>query len=316
LVIPLIFLSWKNKFIFIGTSVASFILWTLPIISKYPIIWGWINGIARQKSSGALSMEFLVGFIVVTAVILVLKLVKRSANKNAFFLLALAFGILLQFFVVLKHPGAHYLLPGLGLLGVLGFFIYWPLMARSILGQRIVLVMIVAIALGAGWQTLNYYLRLKALTGQMLAFQQQVDSKYQNCIYIDYYRSSSPEGALFFGDGWNLSPQLGEELSKIYPGRYYFNIWGNRISNFNERVWSNDLINQNSCVLFRGDGEFDFSPGPFTVKLLEKGRFENIYGLSQTTEKQGALFLAGSMQLFQYSTHFRQESFITNRILQ
>ena len=69
--------------------------------------------------------------------------------------------------------------------------------------------------------------------------------------------------------------------------------------NFEGKVWANDLESQSSCVIFRGDGKTDFSNSPYDLRFLDRGRFESIYLLTGTTEKQGAILLNGAMQFIQ-----------------
>ena len=83
----------------------------------------------------------------------------------------------------------------------------------------------------------------------------------------------TPKPLFFLAMDGILRHDLGKELFELYPNKYYFNLWGNRIMSFNDRVWANDLLTQNSCVLFRGDGGFDFSDGPYDLRLMEKGPY-------------------------------------------
>jgi len=296
ILVPLIVLAWKDKALFALAFMVSFVLWTLPIISRYHIIWGWFSGIALHVSV----YVFLCALLFITVSVFVFqKWVGRNLGRDPLFLVATMAGIGLQFFAVTRRPGAHYLLPGLGLFSGLFVLFYLQNVTRHALVKRIAVVFIlIGLFLGV-WQANAYRIKLRSFTRGIVDFQNQILAQYPNCIFIDYYRSSSPESALFFGDGWNLSPKLGEELFRLYPNKYYFQIWGNRILNFKGRVWANDLLAQGSCVLFRGDGAFNFRDGPYDLRLLEKGRFESIHLLTGTTEKQAAVFLSGAMQYIQ-----------------
>ena len=314
LAIPLIILSWKNKIIFIVFATASFVAWTLPILSKYHIIGGWISGIVMHKAvvggggilmlgkniKHLISEQGLFTCLFFGALALIFwKLVCQQLNKGVLFLIAIMAGICFQVLAVTQHPGAHYLLPGLGLFSSLLVICYLQGFAHFVLGRRIIVVFILMMVfLGIG-QASAYRIKLAGLTRDIMNFQNQVSLNYPQCSTVDYYRSSSLTSALFFGDGWNLAPQLGQELFSLYPHAFYFHIWGERILNFKDRVWSNDLLAQNPCVLFRGDGRWDFSHSPYQLRLVDKGRFESVYLLTGTTEKQGAILFAGAMQYLQ-----------------
>lgn len=317
--VPLMVLSWKNKGVFAGIFVVSFIAWTLPILAKYPAMWGWISGLVTHTgihgSGGRGIVDFanfwenckdivadklvFAGMLLASLLLAFWKMAAGKWDRACFFLLACGLGILLQFAAVAKHPGAHYLLPGLGAFGALTVLVYLQCPYSRMGSRRLTLGLIVVFVLSGLWQASGYCVKLEGITRQILTFHKQMEAKYKNCIFIDYYRSSDPAAALFFGDGWNLSPHLGAELFSLYPDKYYLQIWGKRILNFNDRVWANDLLAQNSCVLFRGESGFDFSKGPYDVQLVNKGRFESIHGLSATSEKEAAMLLAACVRYLQ-----------------
>jgi hypothetical protein len=319
LAVPLIILGWRDKFLFAVVSALSFFVWTLPIISRYSIIWGWISGIAMHKGnfqsgldrvsemhgycsnlSSIIEGQWAYVLVLIAALVFVLwKFFGKKWDKGAAFLAAAALGVLIQFASVAQHPGARYLLPGQGLFSVLLVLFYCQWSIHQVLAKRIVPVLIAVFIIAGIWQVNGYRSRLAGFTGDVLAFHKHVLSKYQACTIINYYQSSDQSAALFFGDGWNLSPRLGKELFGIYPDKYYLSVWGNKILNFNDKVFSNDLLAQNACVLFQGDGSFDFSKGPYEVRLLEKGRYESIHQLTGTSEKEAALLVAGAMHFFQ-----------------
>ena len=319
LIVPLIVLSWKNKAIFVCAFAASFFAWTIPILSKYPRLWGWVSGIITHTGTygtgGAgiidvhsyflnwksivLGQWVYAPFVFLALALVLWKFVVKKWDKGTFFLLVTMIGVCIQFSVVAKHPAAHYLLPGLGLFSFILVLVYlqWPF--QNALTKRTVLIFILITVLLGAWQANAYRLSMASFTRDVLDFDEHVRTKYQGCTIIDYYQSSGPESALFFGDGWNLIPHLGPELFRLYPNEFFLHIWGNKIMSFNDRVWSNDLLAQNSCVLFRGNGDYDFSNSPYDVQLLEKGRLESIHLLTRTTEKQATILITGAIRFFQ-----------------
>ena len=218
LIIPLIVLSWKNKGLFICVFAASFFVWTLPILSKYPRLWGWITGIVTHTGTHGsgdagvieihsyclswkniiLQQWVFVSFAFAALALAVWKLIDRKWDKGTFFLVVTVAGAFFQFSVVAKHPGAHYLLPGLGLFSVILALLYlqWPL--HNILAKRVVIAFISIFILLGAWQANKYRLNLASFTKDLLSFNEHIRSKYQDCIIIDYYQSSGQASALVF----------------------------------------------------------------------------------------------------------------------
>jgi hypothetical protein len=312
--VPLIVLSWQRKALFTVLFAVSFFIWTIPALSQYPLEWSWISGFllhgghfqSSQSGSAVFHNLFLNGQKIVLdywafAVLLLTglgvvfaDLCQRKWGKASLFLLAVSAGIVFQAAIVTQNPGAHYLVPGVGLCASLLVLLYLHSPFPANLTRNIAIMLIVTGSAVGVVEAGVYLYRLAGLTQQMQDFEDQVSSKYSRCTVVDYYRSSDQEAALFFGDGYNLAPALGNELFRLYPDRVFLHIWGNRLLNFQGKVWANDLLAQNPCVVFRGDGQFDFDPGPYQVRLLEKGRFESLHLLTATSEKQAAILLAGA----------------------
>jgi len=318
LLVPCIVLSWKNKIIFLGVCVATFFVSVIPALSQYPIALKWVSGFVMhgghfQSEAGGINMSnsilnwkniimmhWMCMALLLSSLTLVFgRMLSHQWDKATLFILATILGILFQFSIVTQNPGAHYLLPGLGLLSPLLVLFYLQSVEHHILIRKMAVgLILVGILWQVGWAT-GYLLKLDRLTRDIRSFDQEIATKYQNCTIIDYYRSSDQQAALFFGDGWNLSLAMADDLFRVYPNKYFFHLWRNRLMSFKDRVWAEDLLTQNPCVLLRGDGQFDFSQGPYHVRLLEKGRFESLHLLAGSTERQAALLLAASMHFLQ-----------------
>jgi len=314
LVIPWIILSWKNKIIFTIVLAASFILWTLPIVSVYPTLWHWVVNIVTHKGSlglgGAGLMEkheyfmnwgnifhehkILIIFLFLAMVLCFGQLVMKKWGRETSFICVTAFGIILQFAAVAKNPGMHYLSPGMGLFSVLFFLLYWQGASHHPWAKRIVgILVLVSILLGT-WQANAYRLKLADAAKDMLAFYQHIHEEYKGFNFVGFYRSSGQEAALSFGDQYSGS---WDELFKLYPDSYIFNRWTIRMRDFRGRVFSNDVMSQHAGVILQGDGDYDFGPSPYTVELLEKGRFESVFLLKNTTEKQAVMLHIAAIYL-------------------
>ena len=305
--VPLMVLPWRHKALFLAAAVASFFLWTLPIVSKYPYLWQWASGLATHTGVHGSGVAGFVNIAVfcanfsgmmkaqgmyLLALLAALALAwhgwrMERQGSCAVFLAATALGVMLQFALVAKHPGAHYMLPGLALGGALFVFLYLEGVALYRRGRALTLVLVAAVTLVAAGQAAAYGFKAAGFTRDILAFHDRVRDKYQGCTILDFYRSSGQEAALFFGDGWRMDPVFGDELARLYPNRLFFHFWSGRIVGFHftDRVFADDLLKSTACVVFYGQ-EDGFSRGPFTVRCAEKGPLENLYVLTAATEKE------------------------------
>ena len=314
LVIPLIVLSFKNKFLFLTFFAASFIIFTFPIISKYPLfILGNIQLLTHLGHQGAgpagiieihsylshwrdIIMEhwMYMGLLLSALFICIWKQGIQRWERGTFYLAAIVLGVMFQFAVVAKHPGPSYLLAGIGLFNafLVLFFLQGPF--QFVWVRRMMVVFILAFIVVRVWQTNDYRLNLTEGTKNILAFREHIHEKYKNDVFIGFYPTSEPSSALFLGDEYTGSFV---ELFKLYPQSLYLNRWSGEIINFKERVLSDDLLTQNPGVIFLGNA-FDFSTTPFNVRLLEKSQFESAYLLTGTREKQALLFHQAALHFY------------------
>jgi hypothetical protein len=332
LVIPLIVLSWKNKILFVLLFGVSFVGWTWPIISKYFLVWHFISGILSHtgvysgQKAGRDSYNYILnwksifvgqGLFIMIAFVAMLfalwNLWQKKQRKASIVLFAVSLGVLLQFAVVAKYPGPHYLLPGIGLFGALLGLFYLSGHGSKEQVRQIVGVLILGTVLVGTWRALEYRSNLARLTEDIIVFYEHIHAKYQGYVFLGYYRSSGQDAALRFGDGWNGQPALKEEMSLLFPDRFFF-MWGsNRVNNFKDRVFLNDLLERFSGVIFQGDDSYgdilDVKGAPFTVRLLEKGRMESAYLLTATTEKQAVMFFAEGARFLQEGNYAQALAF-------
>ena len=73
--------------------------------------------------------------------------------------------------------------------------------------------------------------RLTNLKEKSLALHQEVKEKYRDYAKIYYYRCSSPEYALKFGNDLSRSYHS-DELQKLYKNVYFYDIWTKRFTLF------------------------------------------------------------------------------------
>ncbi|MBF0489612.1 MAG: hypothetical protein HQL15_03205 [Candidatus Omnitrophica bacterium] len=318
LIIPLILLPWRMKPLFLAISAGSFIFWTLPILERYPLLWKWAFNLTThtgQYANGSQGVIDLNSFItnwntifleqwplVITAVAALSlglwDLLRRKRTQESVFMTVTAMGIILQFALVAKHPSPHYLVPGIGLFGVLFLFLYVHLRASTGGMKKIIHGFILIFMLTAMTQAFVYRAQLAHMTTDILNFHNRVHEKYKGFLFLGYYRSSGQETALAINDAWRKPKGVEEELSRLYPHFYYFDIFGYAIKDFKQQVWSNDLMSQTPGILFEGS-PFNFSHGPYSVHLLEQGSHENVYLLTETSEKQADMLFEEAVQSFE-----------------
>ena len=321
--VGLIILPWKNKVLLLAVSAASFFVWTLPALSRYPLIFGSVSSFFINKGSYTfngpgmpggvfnpyvyllnwkniiLAHPILMGIILAALLMVLGKIIAKKWDKASFYILAIVAGILVQFSAVAKFPGEHYLLPGLGMFGVLAAFFCLQGSPKLILIRRAIFAIILVFIFVKSWQAWEYWSHVSNFSNGIQGFHEYVHNKYKDFVFVKSYRSSGPDEALHFGDGWNGETQLGKELSQVYPNSYFLDT---HIVSFKDRALANDLMSGSNGVIFQRDDSYDFKADlmsrPFFVRLLEKGPFESVYLLTGTTEKQSVMFfIAAAMAL-------------------
>ena len=188
--------------------------------------------------------------------------------------------------------GGPLFIAGAGLFSFIFVLVYFQGPGGHVLGRRLTLIFIIVFTLIGSCQAMEYRSQLAHLTRDVLGFYEHIQDKYKGYTFVKFYRSSGQDAALQFGDGWNGHYQFRDLLFQLNPNSYFLNFgWNNYLMSFKDRVFSDNLLDQSSGIIFQGDYSYDLENSlkgsPFTVRLLEKGRLESIYLLTNTTEKQG-----------------------------
>lgn len=259
LVIPFLVLrGLKLKGIYVGGTVVSFILFTLPIVGMYGKLFKWIYNLLIHKSRygtgevGVISLSryleniwkllsghplftgvLFAAFVVVVLGAVLPKLRRVSFKENAYRLLA-ALVIAQAFGVVMaaKHPAGHYLLPALTLTGitVAVLFYYCRLLAplfkwtpKKLSAVFVPIVVLSIILVNPPGSIARMVKQLSALRNQSLAAYEhagKMDEKKPAKIY--YYAGSSPEYAFKYGN--NLSRNVyASRFEARFPHAYFYN---------------------------------------------------------------------------------------------
>jgi hypothetical protein len=267
MIIPLVVLPrFKNKLLYLGVSIYSFVMFTLPIVRMYPRFFDWIykllshSGRYGSGPSGLLASqnylknikELLVGDLffsfslvlalaIVIATLLIPTLRKISRSSVYFKLLAaVAAAQLFGLLMVSRHSASHYLLPVLNLSGISVLLVYlylrqvWllpGLSSKKITPVTVIFLCLVLMGLNPPGKIKQLVSRLTHLKEKSLALHQEVEEKYRDYAKIYYYRSSSPEYALKFGNDLSRSYHS-EILQTLYKNVYFYDIWTKRFTLF------------------------------------------------------------------------------------
>jgi hypothetical protein len=304
--IPFALLPGRRRWIFLLGALASFVVWTLPIITRYADMMKWVVGLFTRVGSHTSGKAGLVDFGIyipaltrlisdrpvyfLTALMLGVAAllfwhIRRSKDKAVRFLLVIAGAAVFHYFLVARQPATHYMTPGFGLSGLLFFFAFLSWRLDHARREKAVLVFVVLVAFFEMFQALAYRQTAARFTREVLAFQERIHKEFAACQVIPYYRATGQEYALQFGDNIYLTRLLGEELNRLYPGRFSFEPFNYQVHSYTKLVRVSQLAQIKPCVLFQGP-LYDFSIGPYVTEKIADGPGEYLYQLKSSDEDE------------------------------
>lgn len=198
----------------------------------------------------------------------------RAADEQShsrLFLIGAVVGIV-QLIITLPRPAAHYLVPSLVSMAVL-----IPLA----LNRLIEIMPRFRVAVASAAIVLLVFFGNQAvaqMNGDVLtsnrreiAFRQLIiKSERLACRLLPYYRFSSPEYAMLFGDDF-AGRVYSKELSQAYPNFLSFNVWAERLENFrgNYEISDEKPLLEKGPLCLIGEGRLDMLVKT-KITLLEK----------------------------------------------
>lgn len=246
--------NFPDKLKFISGSIFSFVLFTLPISSRYKDLYFWIKALLTHTGQFGSGSEGFAGtgyfnqlyetllinplfslLLVLTLIFLLFNLISR--RKNAWFRLS---GILLLvslcgLLITAKHPGERYLLPYFTLIGILLISLIYSAIQKSgkfpgFIVQVFTLLVIVLVP----WYGINQKQKLFTdIRNNDFWISSQVFEKLSaNSLRLYGEPSSSPVTALFFGNVFSGAKHT-TGLSGLYPGRLFVNPSDMTLKNWN-----------------------------------------------------------------------------------
>jgi hypothetical protein len=273
----------------------------LPIYSQLPRLVAWIFGLvvhSQRYGSGPVglpspgvyfsalkqlldSAPLLVIIPIATGILLTIaSFIPAQSRPRRTVSLRLVWAVfvvqLISLLTVAKHPAQHYLIPlfittGLNLVLVLfAFQTGEQSAARGTIGWLALAGLLVVGLTNFVQETPALYANLRGQAANHLRLYKHAKEIAINNQRVDYFFSDSPEFAICYGNDF-AGRAFGEQLSRIYPDRLFFNIFINRFETFTEYIDPKDELQKYDILYFLG------SKGGFpTVDGLDPATFETI----------------------------------------
>jgi hypothetical protein len=284
-VLPLLILpSNQNRLQYVLMAIGGCLISVLPILSQAPRFMEWIAQLAMHTGrwgSGTIGlidagqyfvflMSLLLREVVFGGILIgnVLILIGFRSKKRAFSdscfevahlykgLLALTVVEIFQLLLVAKHPSGHYLTPSLGLLGF-NLFVWLELFGavtdQSLRHRFYALLAIVVVGALAyeGIMVRNIHDVFSHYRYDQMAIHRQARENYGTFRIIQYYRCSSIEYALQFGDKY-AGRRFKKQLHRMYPQAYFYDIWGKRYGRFGSPLSLEQILAGAEGVIYQG----------------------------------------------------------------
>jgi len=326
----LMLIPLRQKLMFIVACAVSFVLCTLPIVSKYPQLFQWVTDIVDHSSRyGTGTQEFINWktylfylnlvtrndwFFIFSALGLWIwssqRLIKNSQDRNSRFIWVLTFCFFLHILATAKHFSFHYLLPAIALFGLILPLFYLNQKPRyKILGPLVIALTLIFVSVCIFYVIPNYN-NLRVLTQDIHDFNDALSAKYPKCTIIPATTNNviiylSKHEAMLRGNGTTFRFE-GEDLFRLYPNSYYlfteeltssennesYGIW-----NYKQRVMGDDILNTCSCAIFV-KFRSDFSSYPYQLLPLDQSKYLNAYLFVSSTEKAANELFEKAMDSF------------------
>lgn len=309
-------------------TVTAFILGTSPIIPSYSQVFGWVFSIATHtgrygtgeqgvidpvilpKILSQLISQDTIYFSIISislfsSIILGVCLINskfKSNHSNKSEDLPVVgsiyrlFACLLlvnsaQIAITLKHPGIHYLIPAMGLSGLL--ILSQVLLYSKLFKERSIRIVdrgylsIFALTICCFFALHSVRSYFQQATSFYTPYKQEIEKidrlikeRYADCTIANYYRASSQAYALTFGNEYAQN-----NYSEILRAKKYsnlneinYNIWTGSFDAFGEGIEAADLFSK-QCVVLRGtpfEELTEYSP-KFEIEPIFIGNTEALY---------------------------------------
>lgn len=306
-----IFDGSKKRLIVLASGIASFVFFTLPILSRYGTLFRWFKSIATHQGmyghgpAGFPGPEILLFntkslfwdepfLFVLLALYVACAVFLKFNNWNSEYLLKRKIQKLLwivsliltvQIGITAKHPHTHYLLPSMvatGLInaGLVYYFFKVDNGKRALISFMLIAFLLVAFSY-------NIF-RVKSWVGGNRAYAQDSQELlsriggFPSSIKVGFYRSSLPGYALAFGNEF-AGGYYWRELTSHYPDTVFFSIWGRFFYSYKgdriDKKAIQNTINKGVSIIMVGTHPTVDNSGDLVLQTLYDNRSEKIYRL-------------------------------------
>jgi len=302
----------KHRMIFCAGVAFSTAIALLPIYSELHYIFAWVVALATHTGlygtgsvgfidqhqfsadvSVLIRSEPILPFLVLGSIIAGVFLYCRShftgsnLSKRDFFWIAAALpiGQALGFVLIAKHANVHYLIPLLLTVGLNLYFLWFVLLAaRTLTELTIYRLGFYLLLIVCCFFTLRRQLDLfPELKGNQIAdttAYREASTLAKNVPLVGYYRSSSPQFAEYFADGF-AAHVFCVQLERKYPGAMFYNIFADQFETWTKFTQPKEFFAAHAEFLAFGNSSIDLLQ-PRTV-MTGNGR----YALSLMWSKGG-----------------------------
>lgn len=296
--------GWRKKLAALVGLVLSFFAFTIPSWPRLIRLGKWLVSIAIRDGHyghGQLGLPdwpvlwnsfvtliladpvfFALVIIVLTLMIYVFVnwkgIIKSDVSKRTVKFVSIILVIfVVQTVITVKHPPVHYMVPAMTLAGMFLFAVFsfpkdfWRSESH---GKTIVWIMSGFLLVGL---IISFSLSVEEARGaqeyyaDVIKIQDLIASSYQDCVVVNYYRSSSIQYALSFGDIF-AKTDFGEDLELLYPNRIFYGIEYQNFYGYgdNNPIPRNDIqarLNGGDCFLMQGTPFFSEKYYQFATSL-------------------------------------------------
>lgn len=165
---------------------------------------------------------------------------------------------MLSFLFIAKHASPHYLIPlyvstGLNLALLYQAIQHPAIAAGTTLLVSIVLgVLLVSVCSGLFIRTLALAKTLRETKHEQLNMYARVKERTERAALVEYYRSNSPEFALYFGNSF-AGHAFARQLEQRYPHRLFLCIWNGYFDTFNNFIEPSVIMQKYEHLYFFGN---------------------------------------------------------------
>lgn len=309
----------RDRIIAFSTFIASILLLTIPIWSRYTYFLNWAtNLITKQGSHGTgpqgvfpppqTLMEnlkqlvwlepiffIMLGFLVVYTIMIGKN---RSLDNKLEFcrgLLVLCI-LVLQLIMSMKFPNPRYMIHTQVFLGYVFLMIIFKIkstLSKNSYIHKIVRFSLMTILIGFGVMHTFIFFRISQTIktpSNTKIIDEIIKADYGQCKIIPYYGASDLSYALMFGNQYS-DRYFSEPLSEIFPNAIEYDRWKQiivSISGENKEDEIVNLLNKGNCILLRGGQllfyEMNFHAQFDLIKIIDTGH-EQLFQLININPK-------------------------------